>query len=331
MVRTRHHDFALDIVGLLLLIPLLAAPFLSADPLTQSLTHQIAIGVSATMGIYIMLRLGLLSFMVPAFMAMGGYAAAMAAKAGHTDIFLLMGLAALVPMVIAIPLGVLVLRLRGVYFIFITFVCNEILQLVLFETPDWTGGSNGISGVPPASLFGNELGSPAQLVFVSVLVCLVATAFTLAVTHRFRPEFTAIEENETLAESLGLAPWRYRTLGFVASAAVAGVAGFSLVNMLSTAHPSSFASWSVNNYIAYVFVGGRGTVLGAVVGSIVLIVMSNFFSSYAHLSTGLFGLLLIVVMLAAPQGLVGSALQLFAWRKSARTGATQPAAAGPAS
>ena len=63
--------------------------------------------------------------------------------------------------------------------------------------------------------------------------------------------------------------------------------------MLGTAHPSSFSSWSVNNYIAYAFVGGKGTMLGIVVGSALLIVMTNLFSAFAHLSAGLFGILLI--------------------------------------
>ena len=170
-------------------------------------------------------------------MAMGGYAAAMLAKAGTTDLLLLMAIAFVVPALAAVPLGTLVLRLKGVYFIFITFIFNEILQLILFETPSLTGGSDGISAVPPATLFGMDLGSPSRLVLVTVAVCIIATLCTLAVTQRFRPEFTSIEENETLAESLGVAVWKYRTIGFVASAGVSGLAGFALVNMLSTAHP----------------------------------------------------------------------------------------------
>jgi branched-chain amino acid transport system permease protein len=302
----RRRDFALDTWGILLILPLLIIPFATKDPLFHSLTYQIAIGVSAAMSVYIMLRMGLLSFMVPAFMALGGYAAAMLAKSGTTNLLLLMAISVVIPALVAIPLGALVLRLKGVYFIFITFIFNEILQLVFFETPDLTGGSNGIAGIPPATFFGWDLGSPSILTFVTVVICLVASLCTLAVTERYRPEFTSIAENETLTESLGVAIWKYRTIGFVASAAVAGLAGFALVNMLSTAHPSSFASWSVNNYIAYVFIGGRGTILGVVVGSLLLIVMTNLFSSYAHLSVGMYGLLLVVVMMAAPGGIVGT-------------------------
>jgi branched-chain amino acid transport system permease protein len=235
-----------------------------------------------------------------------------------------MAITFVVPALIAIPLGVLVLRLRGIYFIFITFLFNEILQLILFETPTLTGGSNGIPGVPAATLFGKDLGAPSTLVLVTVLICLIATLCTLVVTQRFRAEFTSIEENETLAESLGVAVWKYRTIGFMASSGVAGLAGFALVNMLSTAHPSSFASWSVNSYIAYAFVGGRGTMLGMVVGSFLLIAMTNVFSGYAHLSAGLYGILLLVVMMALPGGLVGTCVKLLEDRKARSNAALKP-------
>jgi branched-chain amino acid transport system permease protein len=318
VIPNRHRDFRLDISALLLLFPLLTVPVLTAEPLFQSLTQQVAIGVCATMGIYVMLRIGLLSFTVPAFMAIGGYAAAMLAKAGSTNLLLLMAISAVVPALVAIPLGLLVLRLKGIYFVFVTFIFNEILQLLIFEAPGITGGSNGIAGIPTATFWGLDLGSASAVVAVTVAICIVATALSLAVTQRFRAEFTAIEENETLAESLGVALWKYRTIGFVASAAVAGLAGLALVNMLSTAHPSSFSSWSVNSYIAYVFVGGRGTMLGVLVGSALLIVLTTAFSSYAHLSAGMFGVLLIVVMMMAPSGIVGSFVKLWDRKGSPR-------------
>jgi branched-chain amino acid transport system permease protein len=304
-----HRDFVLDTLGLLLLIPFLFIPLMTGNPLANSLSYQIVAGVTAAMGIYIMLRLGLVSFMVPAFMAIGGYSAAMVASAGHTNVILLIAVSAVIPALIAIPLGALVLRLRGIYFIFVTFICNEILQILLFELPGITGGANGIPGVPPASLLELNLGTPAMLVVVSAAICVVATIATLVVTHRFRPEFSSIEENETLVASLGVAAWKYRTIGFVASAAVSGLAGFLAVNMLATAHPSMFQSWSVNSYIAYVFIGGRASMLGVVIGSILLILMSDLFSGYAQLSAGMFGLLLIVVMIVAPGGIVGTVLK----------------------
>ena len=313
MQMNRQTETRLDIWAVLLLLPLAAVPFLTTNPFHLSLTHQIVIGLTAALGVYIMLRMDLLAFTVPAFMAVGGYAAAMLAKSGATtNLLALMAIAFVVPALVAVPLGALVLRLKGTYFIFMTYIVSEILQLLLFETPTLTGGSDGISGVPPATLFGMELWSPRALVLVTVAIGVVAAGITLAVTHRFRPEFSSIEENEVLAESMGVPLWKYRTLGFVASAGVCGLAGFALVNQLSTAHPSSFASFSAINYIAYVFIGGRRTLLGTLVGTVLLVVMSNAFSSQAQYSQGLFGLLLIFVIMVAPSGLVGIGQRLVA-------------------
>ena len=129
---------------------------------------------------------------------------------------------------------------------------------------------------------------------------------TAADVKRPLPEFAAIEENETLAESLGLVVWKYRTVGFVVAAGLAGLAGFALVNMLMTAHPSSFSSFSGVNYIAYAIVGGRGSLLGPVLGTGLLVWTSNLFSSQGQYSAGLFGLLIIGVVTVAPGGLIGT-------------------------
>jgi branched-chain amino acid transport system permease protein len=309
-MKPRHwRAFGLDVWGLLLILPLAAVPFVTTNQYYYSLTNQVLIGLVAALSVYIMLRMDLLSFAVPAFMAMGGYAAALAAKSGTTNLFLILVLSFAVPALVALPLGALVLRLKGVYFVLVTFVFNEILQLLLFETPTWTGGSNGIAGVPAVTLMGQQLGTNRMVVIVTLVVAVLAALITLAVTHRFRPEFASIEENETLAQSLGLVIWRYRTIGFMVAAGIAGLAGFALVNMLLTAHPSSFSSFSSVNYIAYAIIGGRSTMLGTVLGSGLLVWMSNTFSSQGQYSAGLFGLLLIAVVTIAPGGLVGTGMQ----------------------
>lgn len=314
----------LDAWALLLILPAALVPFVTANQFYYSLTNQMLIGLVAALSVYIMLRMDLLSFAVPAFMAIGGYAAALAAKGGTTNLVLLLALAFVVPALVALPLGALVLRLKGVYFVLVTFVFNEILQLALFETPKLTGGSNGIAGLPSVTMFGAELASNRMVVVVTLVVAILASAITLLVTHRFRPEFASIEENETLAESLGLVAWRYRTIGFVVAAGIAGLAGFALVNMLLTAHPSSFSSFSSVNYIAYAIVGGRGTMLGSVLGTALLVWMSNMFSSQGQYSAGLFGLLIILVVTVAPGGLVGSGSRIV---KALRRRMTRRAAA----
>ena len=304
MIMTRNRGEA----GAILAVACsMAVPFLTSDPFVYSVANQVAIAVTASFSVYLMLRMNLLTFAVPAFMAIGGYAVAIAGlRFGMTDSILLTLISFVVPGIVALPLGALVLRLRGVYFVLVTFLLTEITQLVLFETPGLTGGSNGLIGMPTTTLFGVELGDNQAVLALAIGLALVAALVTAAASIWYRQQFAAIEENELLAQSLGLVVWRYKVIGFVLAAGLAGMAGFSLVNMLLTAHPSSFTSSSSVNYIAYVIIGGRYTMLGSIIGSTLLVWMSNVFSAQGQLSQGLFGLLLIVVVLVARGGIAGT-------------------------
>jgi branched-chain amino acid transport system permease protein len=319
------------IATVVLLACALALPFLTEDPFANSVANQVMIGVTAAFSVYLMLRMDLLTFAVPAFMAAGGYAAAMAGlRGGITDAIALTALSFIVPAILALPLGVLVLRLRGVYFVLVTFVLTEITQLLLFETPDLTGGSNGLVGMPPTTLFGLELGDNRSVLLLATGVAIVAAAITAVVAGVLRQPFAAIEENEVLAESLGLVVWRYKVIGFVIAAGLAGMAGFSLVNMLLTAHPTSFSPVSSVNYIAYAIVGGRASLLGPLIGSTLLVWMSNLFSNQGQYSPGLFGLLIIVVVLVAKGGIVGTLARLWTRLVPARAARANPPAAASA-
>ncbi len=319
-----------EIAAILVLSASFAVPFLTQDPFVYSVANQIFIAVTAAFSVYLMLKMDLLTFAVPAFMAVGGYTMAIAGlKGGLTDTILLVALSFAVPALIALPLGILVLRLKGVYFVLVTFVLTEITQLVLFETPTLTGGSNGLVGMPPTTLFGHELADNRAVLLLAIGVALVAAIVTALVSSYYRQHFAAIEENETLAQSLGLVVWRYKVIGFVVAAGLAGMAGASLVNMLLTAHPTSFSPVSSVNYIAYAIVGGRGSLLGPIVGSTLLVWMSNLFSNQGQYSQGLFGLLIIGVVLVARGGIVGTAATVLAsLRRTPRQGEdTTPATA----
>lgn len=289
----------------------MAVPLLTSDPFAYSVANQVAIAVTASFSVYLMLRMNLLTFAVPAFMAIGGYSAAIAGlRFGLTDSILLTLVSFVVPGAVALPLGTLVLRLRGVYFVLVTFLLTEITQLVLFETPSLTGGSNGLTGMPATTLFGAQLGDNQSVLALAIGLALAAAGVTALASGWYRQQFAAIEENELLAQSLGLVVWRYKVIGFVLAAGLAGMAGFSLVNMLLTAHPSSFTSASSVSYIAYTIIGGRFSMLGSIVGSGLLVWMSNLFSAQGQVSQGLFGLLLIVVVLLARGGIVGTVAAL---------------------
>ncbi len=295
-----------EIAAVAIFIVVFAIPLSTKSVLVYSVLNQVLVGVIATFSVWTMLRMNLLSFATPAFMAIGGYTVAIAGRYDITNAFLLTAGAFVMPALVAVPLGALVLRLRGTYFVLVTFVLSQIMQLLLFETPGLTGGSNGIAGIPPVTLLGTELASNRQVLLFACGLALLATLITAAVTRCFRQHFAAIEENDILAESLGLVVWRYKALGFVVSAGVAGLAGYSLVNMLLTAHPTSFDSITAVDFIAYTIVGGRTSILGPIVGSSLLVYATNLFGTHGQYAQGLYGILILVVILAARGGIVGT-------------------------
>ncbi len=300
-----------DEVGALILVAAcFAVPMLTRNILVYSVLNQALIGVIGAQSIWIMLRMNLLSFATPAFMALGGYTVAIAGEYNITDGFLMTAAAFLVPALVAVPLGALVLRLRGTYFVLVTFVLSQIMQLLLFETPALTGGSNGIAGIPAATLFGIDMMSQRQVLFYTCGLALLATIVAVALTRYFRQHFASIEENEILAESLGLVVWRYKAMGFVVAAGLAGLAGYALVTMLLTAHPSSFDSIIAVDFIAYTIIGGRGSILGPIIGSVSLVYATQMFGTQGQYAQGLYGALILVVMTVARGGIVGSAAAL---------------------
>lgn len=295
-----------EIAALVVMAACFVVPAVTKSILIYSVMSQALIGVIAAQSVWIMLRMNLLSFATPAFMAVGGYTAAVAGRYDITNAFLITALAFLLPALLAVPLGALVLRLRGTYFVLVTFVLSQIMQLVLFLSEPLTGGSNGIAGVPAVTLLGTEMMTARQVLLFACGLAFIATAVTAFLTGWYRQHFAAIEENEILAESLGLVVWRYKAIGFVVAAGVAGLAGYSLVNMLLTAHPSSFDSVTAVDFIAYTIIGGRGSILGPLVGTSLLVFATNMFGTHGQYAQGLYGVLILLVVLVARGGIVGT-------------------------
>ncbi|MBS7701361.1 MULTISPECIES: branched-chain amino acid ABC transporter permease [unclassified Chelatococcus] len=302
---------AAEIAVIVIIAAAFAVPVLTANPLAYSLTNQILIAATASFSVYIMLRMNLMTFAVPTFMAIGGYTSAICGlNYGMTDVIVIGLLCFFIPALFALPIGALVLRLRGVYFVLVTFVLTEITQLLLFETPTLTGGSNGLIGMPALTFFGVSLADNRAVVQTTIGLALVAAIVTAVVTRVFRQQFAGIEENEMLSQSLGLVVWHYKAFGFVIAGGVSGLAGFALVNMLLTAHPTSFAPLSSVNFIAYAFIGGQASILGPLVGAGVLVWAAELFSLRGEYSQMLFGLLIVVVVLSARAGIVGTLFNL---------------------
>ena len=197
-----------EIAAILVFVAAFAVPTMTRSVLVYSVMNQALVGVVAAQSVWIMLRMNLLSFASPAFMAIGGYTVAIAGQHDITDAFVLTAAAFLLPALVAVPLGALVLRLKGTYFVLVTFVLSQIMQLLLFESPGLTGGSNGISGIPPVTFLGTELATNKQVVLFACGIALLATIITACLTRYFRQHFRQGHilpaQNITLADPASL-------------------------------------------------------------------------------------------------------------------------------
>lgn len=262
-------------------------------------------GALGGLHVYLMLRVNRLSFASTGFMAIGGYTMALVAMHVTANIVLIAIAAFVVPALVGVLLGLLVLRLRGTYFVLVSFVFAQIVVLVVMNNNSVLGGNSGLSGVPVLSLFGTQFGDGAALLVGSAALAALGAVVVAVVTIRYRRQLSAIEQHESLALSLGLRVPLFTTMCLAVSAGTAGLGGAILVNTIGNAQPNSFDPLLAVNHVAYAVVGGGASMLGVLVGSFVLGWFSQILATHSEYADVVYGAVLILVVLYARGGLAG--------------------------
>ncbi len=241
---------------------------------------------------------GQISLGAAAFMATGGYAAALILA--HTGLpwpVALLGAgvgAGLLALLLAVPL----LRLRGDYFAVGTLAVSVAVQALLSNW-NWAGGASGLT------LPTERIPSGGNLYQTAVLVAALAMALALYVQHSaFGLRLAAVRDNEPAAAGLGVSVYRHRLAALVPTSALTGLAGAVIAFQFVVISPDGVASvnWSLNAVLMAV-VGGAGTVLGPVVGvGVVYYGLTRALQDQQTLSLVIEGALLIAIVRFAPQG-----------------------------
>lgn len=184
------------------------------------------------------------------------------------------------------------LRLRGDYLALVTLGFGEIIRVVLQNT-DAVGGALGLSPVPYYTTFFWTYGFVALAIF---------TVFCL--THStYGRGFLATHEDEIAAEAVGLNPTRYKIVAFVVGAFFAGVAGGLYAHFKQTIYPTGFDFTKSIEIVVMVILGGMGRTVGVIVAAVILTLLPEVLRPVAEYRMILYSFLLIVLMLARPQGL----------------------------
>ncbi|MCX7378895.1 MAG: branched-chain amino acid ABC transporter permease [Alphaproteobacteria bacterium] len=249
---------------------------------------------------------GLGSFGHAAFFGMGAYITAYSAKAwGWTpEIAILAG--GLVGGGLGLAFGWLAIRRQGIYFAMITLALAQ-MNYFLCTQWDFTGGEDGIQGVPRGNLFG-LFSLKSDLAMYAVVAVIFVACFLLIhrIVHSpFGQVLKAIRENEPRATSLGYRTDDYKLMVFVLSAAIAGIAGgmkslvFGIATLTDVNFPMS------GEVILMALLGGMGTIFGPVVGAAIVITMQNYLAPFGAWVTVTQGVVFVVCVLAFRRGLIG--------------------------
>ncbi len=265
---------------------------------------------------------GLLSFGHAAFFGGAGYVAGHALKVMGLpfELGLVAGVAAAA--LIGLLMGSLAIRRQGIYFTMITLALAQMLYFVFLQAP-FAGGEDGLQGVPRGKLLGTvDLAQDLTLYFVVLGICIGGFAFIVRTVHSpFGQVLKAIKENEPRAISLGYDVDRYKLLAFVLSASLAGLAGATKTVVLGF-ETLTDVHWSMSGLVVLMtLVGGLGTLVGPIVGAILIITLENklgdmgewlaaasgieWFRSLGESVGMVTGFIFIVCVLAFRRGIIG--------------------------
>jgi branched-chain amino acid transport system permease protein len=256
---------------------------------------------------------GLLSFGHAAFFGMASYISAHAARVwGWTpEIAILSG--TVVSALIGLVFGALAIRRQGIYFAMITLALAQMVYFFALQIP-FTGGEDGIQAVPRGRLFGViDLANDTILYYVVAVIFMAGFLFIYRVVHSpFGHVLKAIRENETRAISLGYAVNRYKLVVFVLSAALSGLGGATKAIVFQLASLTD-VHWTMSgDVILMTLIGGVGTIIGPIVGALILVGMTNDLASFGAWVTVIEGLVFVACVLLFRHGIVGV---LSAWLK----------------
>ena len=253
---------------------------------------------------------GLLSFGHAAFLGAAAYATGwLVRSAGFTpELGVLAG--TLGAAALGFVVGLIAIRRQGIYFAMVTLAMAQMVYFVWLQAP-FTGGEDGLQGVPRGKLFGViPMANDLAMYFFVLAVFVAVFVLILRIVHSpYGQVLKAIRENEPRAISLGYDVDRYKLLAFVLSTAIAGLAGSMKTLVLGFATLTD-AHWSLSGeVILMTLLGGLGTFAGPVVGAFTIIGLQNFLADrVGSWVTVIIGVIFVVCVLAFRRGIVGEFL-----------------------
>ena len=321
-IRLFHHSGQVFWYGLLAVL-LLIAPFMLGDFYVGEFSYVFILAIA---GVGLMLLLGftgLASLGHGAFMAIGAYTNTYLITKG-VPFLISFPMAGVVAMLAGIAIAIPANRMTGIYLAIATLAFSQIVEQLIIRWESVTRGFQGMP-VPPPELLGHTLSRPSEFyylcLFVLVVIVFAAINLTRSPTGR---AMVAIRDSEISAQSLGVNLVRYKTIAFALSAAITGLGGALLAHKMRFISPDAFNILLSIQLLLMVVVGGLGSIHGAILGAIfvgglpqAIALMRDYLPTVIArtpgLEPGLFGIVMVSVVLFEPLGIYGRWLKIKAY------------------
>jgi branched-chain amino acid transport system permease protein len=285
-----------------------AFPFISSTYQTNIMTTALmyvvlGLGLNIVVG-----QAGLLNLGYVAFYAAGAYTYALLYYHFGVGFWLALPLGALAATILGILLALPVLRLQGDYLAIVTLGFGEITRIVLENWNEFSFGPSGISGIPRPGLFGIELGmqeAQVYLYFLMIGLCII----TIFVVNRLQDSrigraLLALREDEIACEAMGIDKTRVKLTAFALGSTWAGLVGVIFAAKTTFVNPASFTFLESAMILSIVVLGGTGSIIGIVIGALVLILLPEYLRAFSDYRMLLFGIIMVIMMVFRPQGIV---------------------------
>lgn len=305
-------------------------PSMSLSAVSLSLATIAVVNAAQAASVGALFRMsGVLSFAHGAFLGLGGFFAAYAATRWGLGFWVCIPIVFAIGSILAAIVAVPLFRTRGLYFLIVAFAIADLGALIELNWTSVTGGSNGLTVLsPPGSVLGIHFTSPSSLYRLFFVMLIVITVGCWLIGRSgFGDRLSAIRDNEILARSLGLPVRRYLVTWFAITGGLSAIAGLMFLYATYAVSPELFTGLATVTFPIMVILGGTRSLVGPIVGAFLLAFLPHWLSLGPGVSQILYGGVLIVVMLALPQGVVPS-LYLLISKLSPRRERDQDALSG---
>jgi len=310
----RRADTLTKAAGAVLLIALIAWPIATAGSpyLTVLAIDLLTAALFAASLHFIMGPAGMHSFGHAAYFGLGAYGAALLVRAAHLPMELTLILSPFVAAIGALVFGWFCVRLSGVYLAMLTLAFSQIVWSVVFQWDDFTGGSNGLTGVWPAEWLADK-----RMYYYLTLALVVGGVLLIrrALFAPFGYAMRAGRDSPLRADAIGIDVKRIQWVAFVIAAVFAGLAGALYAFSKGSISPDSVAVGRSVDGLVMVLLGGLQTLAGPIVGAVTFTWLQDTVARNTDYWRALLGGIILLLVLVFPQGIAGFIGQLFDRRK----------------